>query len=148
MEWRTPRASSAWMISRTPSRRRTSSPSSRVPLHSVLSRSHTTHLTLRRLAGATAAPEDFVLVPSSVTNNLSSRYGRFARNFLAGALRNSDLLDFIASFNDFHNLGVSIKAFCRIFAAASVCAVYLDRIPGNLSGGGASEVFGNRGLNH
>src|SRR6476469_3967029 len=143
-----PRASSAWMISRTPSRRRTSSPSSRVPFHSVLSRSHTTHLTLRRLAGATAPPEIPFLVPSSVTNNLSSGYGRFVRNFLAGALRDSDLLDLIASFNDFHNLGVSIKAFCRIFAAASDCAVYLDRIPGNLSGGGAGEVFGNRGLNH
>src|SRR6476646_5604904 len=120
------------MISRTPSRRRTSSPSSRVPLHSVLSRSHTTHLTLRRLAGASAPPEDCFLVPSSVTNNLSSGYGRLVRNFLAGALRNSDLLDLIASFNDFHNLGISIKAFYWIFAAASVCAVYLNCIPGNL----------------
>src|SRR6478609_4120214 len=105
MECKMPRASSAWMISRTPSRRRTSSPSSRVPLHRVLSRSHTTHLTLRRLAGTTASPEDLVLVPSSVTNNLSLGYGRAVRNFLAGALRNSDLLDLIASFNDFHNLG-------------------------------------------
>src|SRR5215467_12554927 len=107
------------MISRTPSRKRISSPSSRVPFHSVLSRSHTTHLTLRRLAGATVPLEDCFLVPSSVTNNLSSGYGRLVRNFLAGVLRNSDLLYFIASFNDFHNLGVAIKAFCRVFAAAS-----------------------------
>src|SRR5690349_12097043 len=137
------------MISLTPSCRRTSSPSSRVPLHRVLSRSHTTHLTLRRLAGAAASPEDWFLVPSSViTNNLSSGYGRAVRNFLAGALCNRDLLDLVASFNDFHDLGVSIKAFCRVFAAASVCAVYLDCIPGNLRGGRAGEVFGNRGLNY
>src|SRR6476646_5784950 len=148
MECRTPRASSAWMISRTPSRRRSSSPSSSVPLHRVLSRSHTTHLTLRRLAGAAASPEDWFLVPSSVTNNVSPGYGRAVRNFLAGALCNRDLLDLVASFNDFHDLGVSIKAFCRIFAAASVCAVYLDCIPGNLRGGPAGEVFRNRGLNH
>src|SRR6185369_14490285 len=105
MECRMPRASSAWMISRTPSRRRTWSPSSRVPLHRVLSRSHTTHLTLRRLAGAAASPEVLVLVPSSVTNNVSPGYGGAVRNFLTDALRNSDLLYFIASFNDFHNLG-------------------------------------------
>src|SRR5580765_8164257 len=142
-----PRASSAWMMSRTPSRRRTSSPSSRVPLQRVLSRSHTRHLTLRRLAGATALPEDSLLIPISLTN-FSPGYGRPVRNFLAGALRNRDLLDLIASFNDFHNLGVSIKAFYWIFAAASVCAVYLNCIPGNLRRGPAGEVFGNRSLNH
>jgi hypothetical protein len=98
---------------------------------------------LRRLAGATASPEDLALIPSSVTNNVSLGYGRAVRNFLAGALRNSNFLDLIASFNDFHDLGVSIETLSRIFAAASVCAVYLNCIADNLSGGPAGEVLGN-----
>jgi hypothetical protein len=101
------------------------------------------HLTLRRLAGATASPEDSILVPSSVTNNLSLGYGRALHNFLAGALRYGDFLYLIAAFNDLHDFRVPVKAFYGIFAAASVCAVYLDGVPGNFCGSGASEVFGN-----
>src|SRR6185312_4748797 len=133
--------------SRTPSRNCTLSPSSKVPSHKVLSRSHTTHLTLRRLAGATASPAISFLSPSSFTSNASGNRCAL-RNFLAGALRYGDFLYLIAAFNDFHNFRVPVKAFHWIFAAASVCAMYLNRVPSNLRRSGACEVFGNRSLNH
>ena len=75
-------------------------------------------------------------------------YRRAVGNFLIGALGDRDFLDLVAAFNDFHDLGVAIEAFCRIVAAASVCAVGLDCVVGNLGGGLAGKVFGNRGLNH
>src|SRR5436309_12022255 len=85
---------------------------------------------------------------STGTSSLKMLYRRAVGNFLIGALGNRYLLDLVAAFNDFHDLGVAIEAFCRIVAAASVCAVDLDCVAGNLGGGPAGEVFGNRGLRH
>src|ERR1051326_504502 len=136
------------MISRTPSRSCTLSPSSRVPFQRVLSRSHTTHLTLRRLAAAPASTEISFLSPSSFTSNISLAHTGALRNFLARTLRYGDFLYLIAAFNDFHDFRVPVKAFYRVFAAAPVCAMYLNRIPSNLRRCPAGKVFGNRSLNH
>src|ERR1700739_1590264 len=136
------------MISRTPSRSCTLSPSSKVPSQRVLSRSHTTHLILRGFTRATASLEISFLSPSSFTRYVSLANTGALSNFRAGALRNGDFLDLIAAFNDFHDLGVPIKAFYRVLAAASVCAMDLDGVPRDFRGIDASEVFGNRSLDH
>src|SRR5262245_42513807 len=106
-----------------------------MPSHTVLSRSHTTHLMdcfSFFFAAITAAGSDArfesIMACSSKLPELEAR--------------DRELLNLGAPFDDLHHLGVAEVARHREVFVAAVAAVDLDRVGGCFRGGGGGEVLG------
>src|SRR5258708_31889630 len=122
-----PRASSASMICLTPGLRSSASPSTRTPCHSVLSRSHTTHLTLRSMR--------VTCIPSGCWQS------SFQARALKRVVRQHQLVYFVGSFDDPHHGGVAQVTAHGIVDTAAVRSVQMHGIVSNPDGGRRSIVF-------
>src|ERR1700754_528052 len=105
-----PRASSSVMISRISSASRTSPSSSRVPCHSVLSRSQTRHFTVvvafsltRILPVVRQARMPGIGAESVVSAARTSGIGA------DGVLGQDQLTDLVAALDDLHQLGIPVR---------------------------------------
>src|SRR5580693_356939 len=143
-EFRMPRSYRVLMRSAAAGRTWTSPPSSRIPSQTVLSKSHTTHLTWpffgpAGLAWPTATLSVCVLIsiPFWSWPALAEPLASVVRDELFKNLR--------AALDDLHHLGVPEVARHVGSRRASPCSLYLHGVGRGPHGGGRREVLGVAG---
>src|ERR1700731_1510044 len=144
MELRMPRPSRVSRMVRTPGRSDTSLSSRSVPVQSVSSRSHITHLTvfgLRDVAGGSARRVSVKVI--AVSFHARDGWANKAGHVGIAVLADYQLLQFTCAFDDFHDLGIAVIPLHRVSFGAAVRAVDLDGVVRRAHRGRGRELLGN-----